>query len=153
MGVAGFEQVSGVLSQLFDAVNRVTQLIESISTATNEQAQGIEQINIAITQLDHVTQANAASSEEAASSSEQLSGQAADLAGVVERLGAMAGRGAGRSAREIEHAGNGRQPNAAAPLPGNGGIPAPISEATPQIMASGEVLSLEDDSREDDFES
>jgi methyl-accepting chemotaxis protein len=57
-----------------------------VAAASVEQAQGVEQINKAITQMDSVTQQNAANAEEAASSSEELSAQAEVLNGLVQEL-------------------------------------------------------------------
>ena len=54
-----------------------------ISAASLEQTAGIEQINMAITQMDQVTQQNASLVEEAAAAAESLQGQAGKLAGLV----------------------------------------------------------------------
>ncbi len=50
-----------------------------IATASKEQAQGIEQINVAVGQMDQVTQAAAANAEQSASAAEELSAQAQEL--------------------------------------------------------------------------
>jgi methyl-accepting chemotaxis protein len=47
-------------------VRRVTEIVGEITQANHEQTSGIEQINIAISQMDHVTQQNAALVEQAA---------------------------------------------------------------------------------------
>ena len=52
------------------SVQKVAELVREISAASNEQSQGIEQINTAITQMDTITQQNAANAEESASASE-----------------------------------------------------------------------------------
>ena len=59
--------------------------------ASNEQAIGVAQINDAISEVDKVTQSNAAVSEEAASASEELSGQAKALDDMVNDLAAIVG--------------------------------------------------------------
>ena len=64
----------------------VSGLISEITTATNEQAQGVEQVNTAMAQMDKITQENAAAAEESASASEELSSQAEQLHGTVEEL-------------------------------------------------------------------
>ena len=64
----------------------VTRLIQEIAAATNEQAQGVDQVNTAVAQMDKVTQQNAASAEESASASEELSAQAEQLNSMVEDL-------------------------------------------------------------------
>lgn len=67
-------------------VNSVAELLGQISSATGEQAQGVEQINSAMGQMNKVTQQNAATAEETASSSEELSAQAETLRGMVGQL-------------------------------------------------------------------
>jgi methyl-accepting chemotaxis protein len=64
-------------------VNKVSAMIGAISSAAQEQGQGIEQINQAIAQMDQVTQQNASLVEEAAAASEAMQEQAAKLAEVV----------------------------------------------------------------------
>ena len=71
VGVAG-ESMQDIVSQ----VKRVATLINEISSSAHEQTSGIGQINQAITQLDHVTQQNAALVEQAAAAAESLNQQA-----------------------------------------------------------------------------
>jgi methyl-accepting chemotaxis protein len=85
-GVASSEDVRKVLASIITLVEKVSILIREVATAGNNQAKGIEQINTAVSQLDQVTQANAASSEEAAAASEQLSAQAMELNELVGQL-------------------------------------------------------------------
>src|SRR5690606_30482728 len=54
-----------------------------ITNASHEQTRGIEQVNVAISQMDEVTQQNSALVEEAAAASQSLQEQAAELARVV----------------------------------------------------------------------
>lgn len=75
-----------VLDEIAKGILDVSHMAESISGASDEQARGITEINRAITQLDEVTQINAASSEEAASASEELSAQAEHMKGAVGSL-------------------------------------------------------------------
>jgi methyl-accepting chemotaxis protein len=58
-------------------------MIGAISSATQEQGEGIEHVNQAIAQMDQVTQQNASLVEEAAAASEAMQEQAAKLAQVV----------------------------------------------------------------------
>ncbi|MBI5591559.1 MAG: hypothetical protein HY881_13860, partial [Deltaproteobacteria bacterium] len=51
-----------------------------------EQAKGIEQVNIAISEMDKVTQQNAATAEESASASEEMNAQAEQMKGIVNDL-------------------------------------------------------------------
>ncbi|WP_052736598.1 methyl-accepting chemotaxis protein [Aquincola tertiaricarbonis] len=64
-------------------VRRVSDLISEISAATLEQTQGIGQVNDAVTQLDQVTQQNAALVEESAAAAESLRSQADRLVETV----------------------------------------------------------------------
>ena len=67
------------IDDLVQQSHRVAGLISEIGVTTEEQGQGITQINVAITQLDQVTQQNAALVEESASAAESLSDQATRL--------------------------------------------------------------------------
>jgi methyl-accepting chemotaxis protein len=64
-------------------VKRVNDLIAEISSATLEQGQGISQVGDAVSQLDHVTQQNAALVEESAAAAASLNQQAASLVAAV----------------------------------------------------------------------
>jgi methyl-accepting chemotaxis protein len=83
---AGSELVGragATMEEIVSSVGRVTGIVQEISLATNEQLAGIEQINQAISQMDSMTQQNAALVEEAAAASEALRGQAREMEGVV----------------------------------------------------------------------
>ena len=67
------------MEEVVSSVRRVTSIIGEIAIATGEQRDGIEQISDAITQMDNVTQQNAALVEEAAAAAEALQQQAASL--------------------------------------------------------------------------
>ena len=61
--VAGSSQVASaarIIGEIVESVHRVTGIIGEISTASGEQSTGIEQVNIAVSQMDEVTQQNAA---------------------------------------------------------------------------------------------
>lgn len=77
------QECDAVLGEIVDNVSNVTQMANEISTACQEQAQGVQEITKAMSQLDQVTQTNAATSEEVASSAEELSGQSESLRGGV----------------------------------------------------------------------
>ncbi len=85
-GVLVSQEVANLLSQIVDNVQSLTQLIGDVSSASEEQSKGIEQIGTAVTQMDKLTQANASSAEESASASEELSAQAKELNGMVNIL-------------------------------------------------------------------
>ena len=65
---------------------KVGELVGEISAASNEQAQGVEQINKAVAEMDKVVQKNAASAEESASASEEMNAQAEQMKSYVRDL-------------------------------------------------------------------
>ena len=67
------------LGEIVNSVRKVSDIIAEIAAASSEQSAGIEQVNKAITQLDEVTQQNAALVEEAAAASESMDDQARSL--------------------------------------------------------------------------
>nr|WP_315214399.1 methyl-accepting chemotaxis protein [uncultured Duganella sp.] len=71
------------MSEIVTSINRVTQIMTQISHASEEQSIGIAQVNDAITQMDQVTQQNAALVEQAAAAAESMQEQSAKLADVV----------------------------------------------------------------------
>jgi len=83
-GVKITEEVAKALETTVERAGKVASLIGEIAAASNEQAQGIEQVNAAVAQMSQVTQQTAANSQESASASEQLSSQAAELANMVD---------------------------------------------------------------------
>ncbi len=74
------------LGEIVTGVTQVADLVNGIAMASQEQAQGVDQVNKAVSQMDKVTQQNAAGAEEAASASEELSAQSESLAGMVNEL-------------------------------------------------------------------
>ncbi len=93
-GVAISEKVTNSLHQIVGKARQVDELVAEIATASREQSQGLDQVNTAVTQMDKVTQNNAASAEETASASEELNAQAATLRDIVSELQILV-RGAG----------------------------------------------------------
>lgn len=71
------------IEQIVSSVKRVTDLMGEISAASDEQSQGIEQVNQAVIQMDDVTQQNAALVEEAAAAAESLEEQSQALSEAV----------------------------------------------------------------------
>jgi methyl-accepting chemotaxis protein len=71
---------------LVEDVRKVSEIIEGVTVASSEQSQGISQINIAVAEMDKVTQNNAAVSEETASAAATLSGEAQGLEENARRL-------------------------------------------------------------------
>ena len=84
-------KVEESLVQIADKVCSTDALVADIANAAREQAQGIEQINVAIAQLDKVSQSNSASAEESASAAEELDAQAETLKDQVVKLRQLVG--------------------------------------------------------------
>jgi len=79
---AGLAAVQGIVT----TVGKLSTLIDGIAKASQEQAQGADQINSAVAQMDKVTQRNASGAEEAASAAEELAGQAQAVNSAVDEL-------------------------------------------------------------------
>jgi methyl-accepting chemotaxis protein len=77
------EQAGNTMQEVVSSVRRVTDIVAEISAASAEQTSGIEQINLAITQMDQVTQQNAALVEEAAAAAASMQNQAGQLMQMV----------------------------------------------------------------------
>jgi methyl-accepting chemotaxis protein len=71
------------MAEVTQAVARVTDIMSEIAAASIEQSRGIEQVNLAITQMDNVTQQNAALVEESAAASRSMEDQGQQLNEVV----------------------------------------------------------------------
>jgi methyl-accepting chemotaxis protein len=84
-------QVSGAIQAITASAGQVKALVDAVSMASREQAQGIEQVTQAITQMEKVTQTSAASAEESAAASEELSAQSETSMEVVGQLSALVG--------------------------------------------------------------
>ena len=77
---------AGALSRIVSSVTQVGALVAEITTASDEQAQGIAQVNQGLGQVDLVTQRNTAGAEEGAAAAQQLSSQAEGLQGLLKRF-------------------------------------------------------------------
>lgn len=82
-------KVATSLQEILGKARQVDDLVAEIASASREQNQGIAQINTAVTQMDKLTQANAASAEESASAAEELNAQAASLKSAAGELLSM----------------------------------------------------------------
>ncbi|ELY6210993.1 HAMP domain-containing protein [Cronobacter dublinensis] len=67
------------MEDILKSVQRVSELVETISMANREQSTGIDQVNIAVTQMDASTQQNAALSQESAAAAQSMQYQAEKL--------------------------------------------------------------------------
>jgi methyl-accepting chemotaxis protein len=97
-GSALVNTTNGAFAEVADRTAKVGELVSEIAAASNEQAQGIDQVNTAVAEMDKVVQQNAASAEESASASEEMSAQAEQMKGMVGELVALVG-GSGNGAK------------------------------------------------------
>lgn len=70
------DQSGETLTEIVNSIKKVSDIVAEIASASQEQASGIDQVNKAVTQMDEMTQQNAALVEEAAASSEAMTNQA-----------------------------------------------------------------------------
>ncbi|MCA3232399.1 MAG: MCP four helix bundle domain-containing protein [Cupriavidus sp.] len=85
-GAKQVEVAGKMMDDIVTAVRRVTDIMGEISSASEEQTAGIEQVSLAITQMESVTQQNAALVEEASAAAESLMQQAGGLVTEVARF-------------------------------------------------------------------
>ena len=78
-GAGLVERTGGTIAEARDAIGRVAQIVQEIAGAATEQSAGIDQVNLAVTQMDSMTQQNAALVEQAAAAAQSLTEQARRL--------------------------------------------------------------------------
>jgi methyl-accepting chemotaxis protein len=74
------------LEQIVGGITKAADLVGEIASASKEQAQGVDQVNAGLQQIDQVTQSNTANAEESASAAEELSNQAQQLQETLKRF-------------------------------------------------------------------
>jgi hypothetical protein len=102
MGVKSTDELTEIFKEINSAVKKVSDLIGEVSNASIEQAQGIEQINSAVVQMDQTTQHNAASAEESSSASKELASQAQQIQLIVSELAMVVYGGGSPDRRQTE---------------------------------------------------
>jgi methyl-accepting chemotaxis protein len=85
------ERTQGNFEKVAESAKKATELVSEIAAASQEQAQGIEQVNKAAVEMDKVTQQNASNAEESAASSEEMSSQAGQMKTFVGDLVTLVG--------------------------------------------------------------
>ncbi|MBN1958586.1 MAG: HAMP domain-containing protein [Desulfuromonadales bacterium] len=80
------EKTAEALGEIVESITKVTDLVGEIAAASNEQAQGIAQINQGLGQIDAAVQQSTATAEESAASAEELSSQSAHLKHMLSRF-------------------------------------------------------------------
>jgi methyl-accepting chemotaxis protein len=93
-GSALVDQAGSTMTEVVNSIRRVTDIMGEITAASNEQALGVTQVGEAVSQMDQVTQQNAALVEEMAAAASSLKGQAGELVDAVAffNLGAQSQR-------------------------------------------------------------
>ncbi len=137
------------LSEIVESSRSTANIISEIAAASEEQKRGIDQINIAISELDTMTQQNAALVEETASASEEMSSQAQELQSMMERFKirqSVREETYGRKHREVHLQGSQGQ---IAMKPKKGASAAGKSQAAPPAAAKKDIKGL---MAEDGFE-
>lgn len=76
-----------ILKQNLEITATLGKLIEDISSASSEQADGIEQINASVSELDRITQTNTGNAQRAAEYSEKLKSQSERMNNIIDELG------------------------------------------------------------------
>lgn len=85
-GVNVTQMIRETLSEITIQAKKMSDLMAEVAASSQEQSQGISQINKALVQMETVVQQNAANAEESASASEELSAQARNLKGMIQQL-------------------------------------------------------------------
>lgn len=78
------DEAGKTMDEIVTSVQHVADIMSEITAASQEQSAGIEQVNLAITQMDEMTQQNAALVEQAAAAAESMEEQSAELAKSVD---------------------------------------------------------------------
>jgi methyl-accepting chemotaxis protein len=78
------EQTGTRIAALVPVIRQTAELVQEVAEASREQASGVTQINVAMAQVDQVTERNAAAAEELASTAEEMAAQAEALRGLMD---------------------------------------------------------------------
>ena len=91
LGVETAKKVAAALIEIEVNVKKANDLVSEIAAASQEQSQGIAQINMAVQQMDKVVQGNAANAEQSAAAAEEMSAQAKAVRDTVSELAHIVG--------------------------------------------------------------
>jgi len=156
-GSALVERTNEEFSKVERSAMKVAELVGEIAAASREQAEGIDQVNVGVADMDKVTQQNAANAEESASASEEMNAQAEQMKAMVDELITLVGgvtrhQEGGRSGQPRAIKGQGR-PGKAHQLDAGTGT----NSSTPAVRHSGrevnpeEAIPFDDDKSFKDF--
>ena len=90
-GAVLVERAGETMDEIVSAVTRVTDIMSEIASASDEQSRGIDQVGVAVTEMDRVTQQNAALVEQSAAAAASLEEQASRLTQAVSVFHIQAG--------------------------------------------------------------
>jgi methyl-accepting chemotaxis protein len=135
------DKAGHMLQELVPQIGRTAELIQEIAASCMEQDKGVNEISIAIGQLDKVIQGNASASEEMASTAEELSAQAQSLAQAMTFF-KVDGRGA--QAHKATVTASRRQRTALPASPAG----APPKRGAPRALGAGVDLDMDKDDYE-----
>jgi methyl-accepting chemotaxis protein len=93
MGSDLVSETASSFQNVLENSEKAGKIVEEIASSSKEQDQGVEQVNLAVQEMDRLTQANAASAEQSAAAAEQLSSEAETMQGHVSRLEMLVGAG------------------------------------------------------------
>ncbi len=133
-GTTLVDQAGATMTEVVGSIKRVTDLMGEISAASSEQSQGVAQVGEAVTQMDQVTQQNAALVEEMAAAAASLNNQAQDLVSTVAFFKLSPAQAAQPAASAFAYV-----PKAAGPSPALAGSsrPAPVAQSkVPPLRAA-----------------
>ena len=153
-GSALVAQAGETMSEIVSSVQRVTDIMGGITTAAAEQSDGIAQVNAAISQLDQMTQQNAALVEQSAAAASSMKDQADRLASLVATFKLDGNALAVRTAAPLRRAAFAPAPRALTSRPVARALPAPakrlaapsrpavaMSKAAPPARKTAPVLT------------
>src|SRR5436309_479886 len=86
VGSALVSESGAALTKIVNAAKEVTDIVAEIAAAGKEQSLGVDQVNRAVSQMEQVTQSNAAQNEEISATAETLASQAVQLQALVSRF-------------------------------------------------------------------
>jgi len=81
-----------------ERTEKVARLLSEISAASDEQADGIQQVNHAVSEMDGIVQRNVSLAEESSSASSEMSAQSERLKGIVQEMSWLVGKGSNKTA-------------------------------------------------------
>jgi methyl-accepting chemotaxis protein len=129
-GVQISSEVAGSFDEIHKHVRQLETLVSEIATASTEQSTGIQQVNRAVSDMDRITQGNAAHAEKTASAATELDAQAVALGSAIEELRRIIGGDIGAA-----YPAHTKPTLARHPAPGKGGVKSPAAAPEPSHVS------------------